>query len=210
MTDDEVDLWESLYTKKDGYYERNKASEKELDEADDTLTVALLMNYQMGAMEEDTFKQLMAQQTGQDASVFENMTIEQIGEMMHVELKSFQQEKEDDDGNKVKVTCVDVRPIFAAMLESGQMDKDTVLSMRDSMEKTLDTMGSSLVKSMGIAYAVSADKAAGLHETLATAAKAKRNTQSVFLFVSDEILFLLAACLAEHFLPEAVFLFRLL
>ena len=32
MTDDEVDLWESLYTKKDGYYERNKASEKELDE----------------------------------------------------------------------------------------------------------------------------------------------------------------------------------
>ena len=162
MTDDEVDLWESLYTKKDGYYERNKASEKELDETDDTLTVALLMNYQMGAMEEDTFKQLMAQQTGQDASVFENMTIEQIGEMMHVELKSFQQEKEDDDGNKVKVTCVDVRPIFAAMLESGQMDKDTVLSMRDSMEKTLDTMGSSLVKSMGIAYAVSADKAAGL------------------------------------------------
>ena len=55
----------------------------------------------------------MAQQTGQDASVFENMTIEQIGEMMHVELKSFRQEKEDDDGNKVEVTCVDVRPIFA-------------------------------------------------------------------------------------------------
>ena len=87
MTDDEADLWESLYTKKDGYYERNKASEKELDTADETLTVALLMNYQMGAMEETAFKQLVAQQTGQDASVFENMTIEQIGEMMHVELK---------------------------------------------------------------------------------------------------------------------------
>ena len=28
MTDDEVDLWESLYTKKDGYYERNKGLEK--------------------------------------------------------------------------------------------------------------------------------------------------------------------------------------
>ena len=162
MTDDEADLWESLYTKKDGYYERNKASEKELDTADETLTVALLMNYQMGAMEETAFKQLVAQQTGQDASVFENMTIEQIGEMMHVELKSFRQEKEDEDGNKAEVTCVDVRPIFASILESGQMEKDDVLSMRDSMEKTLDTMGSSLVKSMGIAYAVSADKAAGL------------------------------------------------
>ena len=61
------------------------------------------MNYQMGD-EETTFKQLMAQQTGQDASVFENMTIEQIGEMMHVELKSFRQEKEDEDGNKAEVT----------------------------------------------------------------------------------------------------------
>ena len=47
----------------------------------------------------------------------------------------------------------------------------------------------------------------GLHETLATAAKAKRNTQSVFLFVSDEILFLLAACLAEHFSARSRFFF---
>ena len=39
------------------------------------------------------FKQLMAQQTGQDVSAFENMTIEQIGEMMHVELKSFRQKR---------------------------------------------------------------------------------------------------------------------
>ena len=31
-----------------------KLLKNELDEADDTLTVALLMNYQMGAMEEDT------------------------------------------------------------------------------------------------------------------------------------------------------------
>lgn len=34
--------------------------------------------------------------------------------------------------------------------------------MRDSMEETIDTMGSSLVKSMGAAYAVSCDKAAGI------------------------------------------------
>ena len=39
---------------------------------------------------------------------------------------------------------------------------DTLLSMRDSMEETIDTMGSSLVKSMGAAYAVSCDKAAGI------------------------------------------------
>ena len=162
MTDDEADLWESLYTKKDGYYERNKASEKELDETDDTLTVALLMNYQMGAMEEDTFKGLIAKQMGKDESELADLTVEQIGQMLGTDLKSFQQEKEDDDGNKYEATCVDVRPIFATMLENKMMDKDTILSMRDSMEDTIDTMGSSLVKAMGVAYAVSCDKAAGL------------------------------------------------
>ena len=91
------------------------------------------------------------------------MSVEDIGAMMHVDLKSFKQEKEDDDGNKVKVDCVDVRPIFANMLASGAMDKDQILSMRDTMEDTIDTMGSSLVKSMGIAYAVAADKDAGVN-----------------------------------------------
>ena len=49
------------------------------------------------------------------------------------------------------------------MLASGAMDKDQILSMRDTMEDTIDTMGSSLVKSMGIAYAVAADKDAGVN-----------------------------------------------
>ena len=66
--------------------------------------------------------------------------------MLGTDLKSFQQEKEDDDGNKYEATCVDVRPIFATMLENKMMDKDTILSMRDSMEDTIETMGSSLVK----------------------------------------------------------------
>ena len=48
------------------------------------------------------------------------------------------------------------------MLQSGTMTKNQLLSMRDDMEDTIDAMGSSLVKSMGVAYAVSADKAAGV------------------------------------------------
>ena len=37
--------------------------------------------------------------------------------------------------------------------DAGTLEKDTLLSMRDSMEETIDTMGSSLVKSMGAAGA---------------------------------------------------------
>ena len=162
MTEDECKTWESLYTLKDGMYELSETSEKKLDEVDEQMVLPLIMNYQMSAMEEDTFKGLIAKQMGKDESELADLTVEQIGQMLGTELKSFQQEKEDDDGNKYEATCVDVRPIFATMLENKMMDKDTILSMRDSMEDTIDTMGSSLVKAMGVAYAVSCDKAAGL------------------------------------------------
>lgn len=162
MTEDECKTWESLYTLKDGIYELSEKSEKKLDEVDEQMVLPLIMNYQMSAMEEDTFKGLIAKQMGKDESELADLTVEQIGQMLGTDLKSFQQEKEDDDGNKYEATCVDVRPIFATMLENKMMDKDTILSMRDSMEDTIDTMGSSLVKAMGVAYAVSCDKAAGL------------------------------------------------
>ena len=163
MTDEETNTWKDIYEKKDDLYVLKELSNKELDDIDEELTLPLIMNYQMRAMEVDTFKEMIAKQMGQDASAFTDMSVEDIGAMMHVELKSFKQEKEDDDGNKVKVDCVDVRPIFANMLASGAMDKDQILSMRDTMEDTIDTMGSSLVKSMGIAYAVAADKDAGVN-----------------------------------------------
>ena len=162
MTEDECKTWESLYTLKDDIYELSEESEKKLDEVDEQMVLPLIMNYQMSAMEEDTFKELIAKQMGKDESELADLTVEQIGQMLGTDLKSFQQEKEDDDGNKYEATCVDVRPIFATMLENKMMDKDTILSMRDSMEDTIDTMGSSLVKAMGVAYAVSCDKAAGL------------------------------------------------
>lgn len=163
MTDEETNTWKDIYEKKDDLYVLKELSNKELDDIDEELTLPLIMNYQMRAMEVDTFKEMIAKQMGQDAAAFADMSVEDIGAMMHVELKSFKQEKEDDDGNKVKVDCVDVRPIFANMLASGAMDKNQILSMRDTMEDTIDTMGSSLVKSMGIAYAVAADKDAGVN-----------------------------------------------
>ena len=162
MTDDEADVWKNLYKEKDGYYELKDLSEDKLNQADEELTVPLIMNYQMSAMEVDTFKKSIAAQMGMDEARLADMSVEQIGQMMHVELESFMQEKEDDDGNTKTVECVDVRSVFSAMLQSGTMTKDQLLSMRDDMEDTIDAMGSSLVKSMGVAYAVSADKAAGV------------------------------------------------
>lgn len=162
MTDDEADVWENLYKEQDGYYELKDLSEDKLNQADEELTVPLIMNYQMSAMEVDTFKKSIAAQMGMDEAQLADMSVEQIGQMMHMELESFMQEKKDDDGNTKTVECVDVRGVFSALLQSGAMTKDQIFSMRDDMEDTIDAMGSSLVKSMGVAYAVSADKAAGV------------------------------------------------
>ena len=81
---------------------------------------------------------------------------------MGVKLHRFRQKKEDSDGNSKMVQCVDVRPVFIAMQKNGMLDEKTLFSTRDSMKNTIDTMGSSLVKTTGIAYAIACDKAAGV------------------------------------------------
>ena len=162
MTDREMEVWEGSYEEDGDVYRLLVTDQALLDSLDEELSVPLIMNYQMSAMEEQAVKELIAAQTGTDVKSLESMSVEDLGQMLGVELKSFEQEKEDDDGNTVNITCVDIRPVFVQMIQSGMLDKETILSMRDSMQKTIDTMGSSLVKSMGIAYAVACDKAAGL------------------------------------------------
>ena len=162
MTDREMEVWEGSYEEDGDVYRLLVTDQALLDSLDEELSVPLIMNYQMSTMEEQAVKELIAAQTGTDAKALEGMSVEDLGQMLGVELKSFEQEKEDDEGNTVDVTCVDIRPVFVQMIQSGMLDKETILSMRDSMQKTIDTMGSSLVKSMGVAYAVACDKAAGV------------------------------------------------
>ena len=162
MTDREMEVWEGSYEEDGDVYRLLVTDQALLDSLDEELSVPLIMNYQMSAMEEQAVKELIAAQTSTDVKSLESMSVEDLGQMLGVELKSFEQEKEDDDGNTVNVTCVDIRPVFVQMIQSGMLDKETILSMRDSMQKTIDTMGSSLVKSMGVAYAVACDKAAGV------------------------------------------------
>lgn len=90
------------------------------------------------------------------------LSVDQIEKFMGVKLHRFRQKKEDSDGNSKMVQCVDVRPVFIAMQKNGMLDEKTLFSTRDSMKNTIDTMGSSLVKTTGIAYAIVCDKAAGV------------------------------------------------
>lgn len=162
MTEEEVSVWEESFEVDGDIYVRTVTEEEKLDELDETLMVPLLMNYQMSAIDEDTFRASLAEQTGMDAAMLDQMSIEQIGASLGMELTAFEKEIEDEDGNTSIVICVDMRQILKVMQDAGMVNQEQILGMREEMQRTLDTMGSSLVKSMGVAYAAECDEAAGL------------------------------------------------
>ena len=179
MTDQEKRIWNDIYVKKGDTKVLKNLSQDRLEELDEQLALPLIMNYQMSAMEEKTFEKMVASQmasgsknngsqngnsakVGRSSKNQSGLSVDQIEKFMGVKLHRFRQKKEDSDGNSKMVQCVDVRPVFIAMQKNGMLDEKTLFSTRDSMKNTIDTMGSSLVKTTGIAYAIACDKAAGV------------------------------------------------
>ena len=162
MTDEEISIWESCYEQDGDIYKLTEKNEKKLDEYDDTLAMALIINNQMSSVTATQFREQMAAQMGVDAGTLSNVSVADIGKKIGVELDSFYVDMENSDGDMVPTECVDMRQIFKAMYDRDQMPKDTFISMRDSFKTTFDTMGSSLVSSMGRAYAKSMDAKAGM------------------------------------------------
>lgn len=162
MTEDEVAIWEDSYREDGDVYRLDVTDEKKLDEYDDEFVTAFILNNQTSAVEESAFKQQIAVQSGQDPSQLENVPVEMLGQQMGIELSTFKKEIEDVDGNVVLADCVDMRPVFQMMLAHGRMTTDDIVSMRDTLQEKMESMGSSLILSMGISYAKNMVSAAGV------------------------------------------------
>lgn len=88
MNDKEKAKWEACYEKaSENVYERVEDDEDKLDKLDDELATAIFISYSMSSIDEDTFKEQMAEQSNQDASAFDNMSIEDIGKMLGVDIQ---------------------------------------------------------------------------------------------------------------------------
>ncbi len=162
MSDDEEEHFRSVYEKEDDNYRLKVTKNNELDKLDDELSMAFIMNNQMSAVEESQFKQQMASFMGVDEQIVNNMTTQQLTAQLGIQLETFTRQQEDSDGNMTDVTCVDMRTIFEAMVTSGKMTKDNIISIRNDMEEKFSSVGSTMLKSMGVAYAKSMDSKAGL------------------------------------------------
>lgn len=162
MTEDEKLDWRSCYEADGDDYVRKTNSENRLESLSSSLLTPIVLSYQTGNTSEEKFKEFMNQRAAENPQLsgvdFNSLSISEISELMNIELKTT--EAEDEDGNVS--AYVDMRPL----LLNGENDpnaENALLSMREQMEKTTEAIGSSTLRSMGIAYAISCDKAAGVN-----------------------------------------------
>lgn len=164
MTEEEQKQFEGAYKLEGDVYVLTIDDEKKLDELDDKLIVPIVMTYNMSNMEESSFKKMVAQtlaenpETEQAAAKVDSMTIEDIEKMLNIQLST----KEAEDENGVMKTYVDIRPMMAGFIANGSMDSELMSSSRQTMEKTIESIGSTQMKSKGIAFAVNCDTNAGI------------------------------------------------
>lgn len=164
MTEEEQKQFEGAYKLEGDVYVLTIDDEKKLDELDDKLIVPIVMTYNMSNMEKSSFKKMVAQtlaenpETEQAAAKVDSMTIEDIEKMLNIQLST----KEAEDENGVMKTYVDIRPMMAGFIANGSMDSELMSSSRQTMEKTIESIGSTQMKSMGIAFAVNCDTNAGI------------------------------------------------
>ncbi len=162
MTDEEKSEWENLYThiESDNRYEYKDGLKKsQLEDADENLLTALLMNYQLSNVDEKTFREYFKTMI-QDPDVdIDSMSTEDLMKMIPgVEITSHQAENTSGE----LVEYYDIRNVFKAMTESGKMQESDIMKVREEAEDKLSAVGSTMTKSMGVAYAKRCDTIAGL------------------------------------------------
>ena len=164
MSKSEKKLWKNAYDKSGKYYKLNVTDEEKLDELDDELLTPIVLTYQLGHTSVSSFKKTIKNAIKQNpttaayASKIDDMSISEISDLINYDVKTFK--AEDEDGNTK--TYVDMRPMMQHMISIGAMDSKTISKAKTQMNKTIDSVGDKTLKSMGITYAYSCDKAAGM------------------------------------------------
>ena len=165
MTDDEKNEWTGYYDAQDGDILKRTADEGALEELTDKFLIPLTLSHQTGNMSEDRFRETIKQsmqaspEQAPEGFDIDSLTLEEIGQFMGMELKTHEAENEKG----VMTTYVDMRPVMMGLIQSGQMNPEQLGTIRDQMERTVSTVGKNTMHSMGIAFAIDADKAAGVN-----------------------------------------------
>lgn len=152
MTEEEqkdfIDAYNYKSADSDKIVERKELSDEKLKELDDELIIPIIMNYQMSSLPVSTLNKMLKGQN--------------IPEGILNTLEKKTVEKEDEDGNKTKVECVDASPLMAIMIAGSPDSEKTLQNMREQMQKQIDALGTDTLMSSGKAYAKEMDLLAGV------------------------------------------------
>lgn len=163
MNEQELESWENQFNKKGNIYTRKTDDEEQLDKLDDELMIPLLMDYETSHTTEQQFREMVSgmlensPEMSAMAPQVDSMTLEDLGNMLQIEISSFQEENSDGD----LITYIDLRPILKMMMQTGY-GPQVLDEVRKTTDKLVDTMGSTLISSMGAAFASTCDKNAGI------------------------------------------------
>ncbi|MBR1391187.1 MAG: ABC transporter ATP-binding protein [Lachnospiraceae bacterium] len=171
MTEEEKAAFAESYERSGEIYQRVIKEKKELEELDDKLVLPIVINYQMEAVEADTFKKQLWENGqisdalsayGVTEEAFYEMSVEDIGTLIRMDIHSYEKDIEDTDGNVAPTEVIDMRSLYRTMADSGIMDRTALDSARAKFTEMSETIGSSTLKSMGIAWAVEREAEAGI------------------------------------------------
>lgn len=164
MSEEEKELWCGLYEKNDSVYELTLQEEETRNEADDKLLLPMVMNYQMGHMEESTFREYVRTALSQNpltkllTGSLDKMSLEEMGEKIHMEIPATQTENSDGELQ----TYVDIRPVIGMFMDSAQMDDGMMGEAKEKMEQAVEQIGGEALRSMGVQYALACARDAGM------------------------------------------------
>lgn len=164
MTDAEKNAWESSYTKDGQIYSLSLENEKEIKKVEGKLLNSIVLTYQLGHMSEDDFKDTVSKTMSNDPSTvgmadqIDEMSISDIEKLFNMDIYTF----EAEDENGVEQIYVDMRPLMEELIESGRISSSMIEDSRNQMEATVKTIGDDTLRSMGVAYSISCEKAAGI------------------------------------------------
>lgn len=164
MTDSEKEDWQAAYQKDGKYYARKSLNDDKLDSLDDEMLTPLVLTYQMGHTTEKQFKEMLKQSAAKEAAAaklemqIDESSIEELEKLFQFDIKTF---KAEDEKGKTR-TYIDMRPIVQQLIDQGVMGDTQISQAKKQMNETIEKVGSSTLRAMGIAYASECEKAAGV------------------------------------------------
>lgn len=154
MTEQEAESFSACYQSEGEYYTRVENNEEVLTELDEELLVPIMMNYSMSAMTEEDFLKAIS---GMSASgIALPQSVKDIEQALQIDL-TYDKITQDEKGNEITLERIDIRPLISVM---GQ--QDLLISSRETIEKELEAVGTDLLKSSGIAFAIECNKECGV------------------------------------------------